>query len=388
MHELLLDLYACSSAPDRWPALLDRLCDHMQLRSAVVQLLEHEGDRSRPLWSMRDSYSLAHQREHDRVLNNDTNPRLRVVGGAGLAGRTIIDRDEELFPAGSAELEEIQRRRRALRFGANMGGVIQLGSGRILALVLHRSAEDDREMGEVEETQVRQLLPHVRQALELGDQLGAAALKADVLMDAGDRLGVGMVLCDGAGQVGWANPAARSILAASTAVREVAGRLRPVAPSDVVPFRALLDQAVGMPPDHPLQLTLGRADPETAVQVLAVGAQAALWFGDARAVVLLLCEPGRPLNLSPAAVAQLFGLSAAEARLTASLCDGLSLGDYARQRGISEGTARIQLKRALAKTGSPRQAELVRRVCASLAVCLSRPVQPPASGRQPARLAS
>jgi DNA-binding CsgD family transcriptional regulator len=41
--------------------------------------------------------------------------------------------------------------------------------------------------------------------------------------------------------------------------------------------------------------------------------------------------------------------------------------DFAAYRGIAEGTARMQLKSALSKTGVGRQADLVRQVCQSLA---------------------
>ena len=105
------------------------------------------------------------------------------------------------------------------------------------------------------------------------------------------------------------------------------------------------------------------------VQVVAVGARpnppGGLGAGPS-GMLLLLRQPGRPPKISPESVAQLFGLSTAEACLTAALCEGLSLTDYAAAKGISVGTARIQLKRALAKTQSHRQSELVRRVCASL----------------------
>jgi len=388
VQDLLLDVYACSSAPERWPAVLDQLCDRMSLRSAVIQLLDYRGGRSKPIWSIRDSYSSAHHQEHDRVLNNDSNPRLRAGMGRRIAGPVVISRDEEIFPAGSADLREIQRRRRALRFGANLGGVIECSANRCLALVLHRPAEDHRELGREEEALVGELLPHLRQALDLGERLGAARGTADLLINAGAMLGVGMVLCDGEGRIAWANPSAQSILDTSPAVRQVAGGVRAMAPNDGVPLRALLRRAAEGDSRQPLQLTLGRMEAESAVQVMAMGAgPSAQPGGEDGAVVMLLCEPGRPLNLSPASVAELFGMSPAEARLTAGLCDGLSVGDYARQRGISQGTARIQLKRALAKTGAPRQAELVRRVCLSLAASLSRQYVGAAADRSPARLA-
>lgn len=375
MQELLLDLYACSSSPDRWPLALDHLCRYMSVRSAVIQVLDYRAGILHPICDMRDSYSLTHQKDHDRILNNESNPRLRIHPTHNLVGQVAIERDEEIFPAGSPELKEIQRRRQMLEFGPNLSGIIEISPGRFLALILHQPATADQQMGQEEEMLTEQLLVHLRQAVQIGGQLQAAALRADLLMEAGDALGAGLVLCSDAGLILWSNSAGRAILRRSPALHDVAGHIRAVHPGDSAALRSLLAQAAAETGEHPPQLTLGRTELETSVQVMALGLRSSSAYGArdmSRTVALLLREPGRPLNISPAAVASLFGMSTAEARLTAGLCDGLSLRDYAQQRGISEGTARIQLKSALAKAGCPRQAELVRRVCTSLAVRLTQ----------------
>jgi DNA-binding CsgD family transcriptional regulator len=56
---------------------------------------------------------------------------------------------------------------------------------------------------------------------------------------------------------------------------------------------------------------------------------------------------------------QALGLSSAEAQLAAALAQGTSLKTYAEASGITEGTARVQLKSVFARTGTHRQAELV-----------------------------
>ena len=82
-------------------------------------------------------------------------------------------------------------------------------------------------------------------------------------------------------------------------------------------------------------------------------------MGQSDSVMLLLTNPlmASPISASEASIC--FGLTDAEARLSVALCEGVSVAEYAHARGISEGTARIQLKRALAKTDSRRQSELV-----------------------------
>jgi DNA-binding CsgD family transcriptional regulator len=55
-----------------------------------------------------------------------------------------------------------------------------------------------------------------------------------------------------------------------------------------------------------------------------------------------------------------FGLSSAEARLARALCHGDSLEDYARDEGLRLPTVRTQLSATFKKTGTKRQAALVR----------------------------
>jgi DNA-binding CsgD family transcriptional regulator len=68
------------------------------------------------------------------------------------------------------------------------------------------------------------------------------------------------------------------------------------------------------------------------------------------------------------ALIQLYGLTAAEARLTAALVNGERLEDYAVRQRISINTVRTQSKQIFAKTGLSRQADLIREVLANPAL--------------------
>lgn len=70
------------------------------------------------------------------------------------------------------------------------------------------------------------------------------------------------------------------------------------------------------------------------------------------------CQP-RDLRIAPGRLESLFGLTAAEARAAAALCEGLEPAAIAQQAGVQPNTVNAHLKRALAKTGTRRQAALV-----------------------------
>ncbi len=81
-------------------------------------------------------------------------------------------------------------------------------------------------------------------------------------------------------------------------------------------------------------------------------------FQNARAV-LMLVDPDEQAEPLEAVLRQAFGLTRSEARIAVGLARGLDLQDIADARGISVGTARVQLRNLFAKTGTHRQAELV-----------------------------
>ena len=97
------------------------------------------------------------------------------------------------------------------------------------------------------------------------------------------------------------------------------------------------------------------AFPQTLATAFGLGP---LWAEPLFAVVLLSTRDVQAT--AGAAAHRRLGLTAAEARLTAKLLQGLSLADAASALTISTHTARTQLKSIFAKTGVRRQSELLR----------------------------
>jgi DNA-binding CsgD family transcriptional regulator len=82
-------------------------------------------------------------------------------------------------------------------------------------------------------------------------------------------------------------------------------------------------------------------------------------------VAVFVIDPARATDPSVAQLRQQFGLTAAEAGLACEVVKGFGLVECAGRIGISQATARTHLHRVFEKTGTKRQAELVRKVLAS-----------------------
>jgi DNA-binding CsgD family transcriptional regulator len=97
--------------------------------------------------------------------------------------------------------------------------------------------------------------------------------------------------------------------------------------------------------------------PPVLIRILPIEAAARSPFLGARALLMLL-DLGQRSAPPPGLLAQVFGLTAAEAKLASLLGAGESVERAAERLGISPLTARTQLKAVFSKTDTHRQAEL------------------------------
>jgi DNA-binding CsgD family transcriptional regulator len=86
---------------------------------------------------------------------------------------------------------------------------------------------------------------------------------------------------------------------------------------------------------------------------------------DGRLVAVFVADPARAADPAAEHVRLQFGLTAAEAVVACEIVKGQGIRECARAIGISETTARTHLHRIFEKTGTKRQAQLVRKVLAS-----------------------
>lgn len=90
-----------------------------------------------------------------------------------------------------------------------------------------------------------------------------------------------------------------------------------------------------------------------------------------------ITDPERPQETPAELLQRLYGLTPAEAKLTAQLVSGKNIQEAKHALSISENTARSQLKAVFEKTGARRQAELIKTVMESpVWAGLTTPVRP------------
>jgi DNA-binding CsgD family transcriptional regulator len=106
--------------------------------------------------------------------------------------------------------------------------------------------------------------------------------------------------------------------------------------------------------------------------------------GGAGALVLVR-DPADLPTLSGDALHGLYGLTPAEARVATRIARGQTVGSIAGSLGVRRATVRTQLQQALLKTGTHRQADLVRLLLAGTTGLAAEDAAPTAAGSRPSR---
>lgn len=370
LSTLLLNLYDCPRNAGRWPQVLDGIRERLRVRSAAVQILSTATSRVTVRWVARDSESQANRGHHDPFIAGDENPRLRVAPPRSSFAKLFM-RDDDYFQAGNRELAHLHQRLADLGLGSCLSAGVCLSPEESLVLVLHRDLKDRGHFSDRDEALVMAVMPHIRQAISLSDQLQAARGHNHELRQAIDRLSFGLVLCDEDAKPSWVNNAAERAFRDQDALWLTQGRLTGASAPQTQALRRTIAEAAreataNRSREHCLLL---KARDGSGLQVMIVRLQRESSVGTRKGssqMLVLFSRAGATPMLPPALVGALFALSPAESRLAVALCQGHTVNEYAATHGVSVGTARFQLKQVLAKTQAPRQSELVRRVCTSV----------------------
>lgn len=246
-------------------------------------------------------------------------------------------------------------------------------SAEVAILGLHR-APTQEPFGPDELALLARLAPQLGRAARVERALRRARREAAVARAALDALADAILVVDGRGRVLALNAAAGACMEAGDPVRLRDGRLGARDPGEDALLRRLVAAAAAPAGARGGAAHLTRADGGEGggggggalvalVAPLAAGSPLGGDAGGDPAALVILSDPAAaPSPSLGRTLVQAFGLTPAEARLTAALAAGRSLKEAAALRRVTHETARTQLRAVLAKTGARGQADLARLV--------------------------
>ncbi|WP_132254426.1 helix-turn-helix transcriptional regulator [Methylobacterium segetis] len=223
------------------------------------------------------------------------------------------------------------------------------------------------------------LTAHLQRAAKIYLRFAEVRRDGAISSEALDQLTAGVVLFDGRGAVLRMNRVADEIIREADGLVLRADGLGCASPIDTARLRRLVAEAASLGPgtgfDGGGALPLSRPSGKRPLTAFVAPLRPTSFeSGEARfSSVMFVTDPERRAELPVEAVQRSLQLTRQEAALTVALAQGADLKAASRSLGISTNTAHTHLTRALAKTGTHRQAELVGLVYrTALAMCWNR----------------
>ena len=233
------------------------------------------------------------------------------------------------------------------------------------------SMSRDAESGMVDETMRERLaliVPHVRRAIQIGKAIEFRQAEAATFMDVLDGLSVGLFLVDAGGRIMHANAAGSDMLGSGDLLRSVGGRL---VAGDAQVEQSLRETAAAAATGDddggsasvvvPLR---ARGDERYVAHMLPLGGGARQRAGEAYAAAAALFVRKAELQYPspPEVISKIYDLTPAELRVLLGIVEIGGVPEVAAAFGIADTTVKTHLGRLYAKTGTGRQADLVKLV--------------------------
>ena len=226
--------------------------------------------------------------------------------------------------------------------------------------------------GLVDSQELARLLPHVERSLELSWRFARERSARHALLDVLDQLPTAIVVVDAEASPVMVNAAAEGILATRDGVLISGKRLEALWHVERARLAQLIASACGANDGAAVSagghLTVTRPSGLRPFLVMVSPLPRGYCHGagqQRRVAAVLIKDPQAQPHGSAESrreIARLYELTRAEERLLDLILDGSQLFEAAAHLGVSRNTARTHMKRIYAKTGTRRQAELVRRL--------------------------
>ena len=215
---------------------------------------------------------------------------------------------------------------------------------------------------------MRLIVPHLRRAVQIGNQVDHGKAEAALFGDTLDGIAAGLFLVDANGRILHANASGHALLARGVVLRAYGGKLVSNDASAEQELYRVLD-AVGGEQVVPgadtvaVPLTARQGEHYVAyVLPLTSGVRRRAGAGYAAAAAVFVQRALLNVPSPQDAIAKLYKLTPMELRVLFAIVQVGGVPEVAAMMGSSSSTIRTHLRRLFSKTGTDRQADLVKLV--------------------------
>jgi len=362
MLSLIRHVYGAAADETQWPSVLEHLAD--EYHGGVAGLQYRTGLDGQVSSSKFVRFDPALQRTYSTYFST-RNPWTRISQPLFQPG--FVYTPESMLPLSQLERTEfydgILRPAGVVHcFGAC---VFRRGDD-VLSFTVVRSRRNGPYDADELNT-VRPILPHLRRAVEVNERLAGLARTRASVADGLDCLQHGVVVVNRRGQVVFANRTARAIVALHDGLTIAADGLIPASREERLRLRALLDESVRTTAGDGFSgggaMAVARPSMKRPFLLLVAPLKLPLEHEAASGMsTVFISDPEAQVESIDELVRRLYGLTTMEARVANAFAASGSLDQTAERLRLSRETVRWHLRHIYRKTGTNRQAALLKRL--------------------------
>jgi DNA-binding CsgD family transcriptional regulator len=354
-------IYEAAAAPDCWPAALQAAADVFGDVGANLTFAQHEGNHI-PIVSPSLASGIADY--NTKWWRHDIRTQRALARGLFMLTNEVVS-DLDILSLDEVETHPFYTEFLA-SFDIKWFASVMISPSPDIAAGLTIQRSGSKPSFSPEEKATLQILGrHAERALRLGIQLIDADVTNDNLQAILARLGLGVLLLNGEGEIILANAEAQRLIdEGSLAIARQQLVLN--GPAERRQFNEMVEAMVAGGPDlvpGPRPLLLQQPDMQRSLVAYLLPARSRTGHAAYEAlaqvkVIMLVIDPRTHQTPDPALVRDLLGLTLGEARVAALVASGKRPREASAALGVSEETVRTVLKRVFSKVGVSRQSEL------------------------------
>lgn len=370
----LIDLvYAAAADPEAWPAALDAIAEALQARAMSLTIADPTGGSAPIVVAPRSDPQWLRVYAERWAMSNVVRERGYSLPLGAVYGFEDLDVPREVFERSDFYNEFWAPQR--LNFA--LITLTAKDAEAISAAGFYRATADGPFDATAKQL-LRRLGPHLRRAVSLSLRLGQSEMRRDSMVAMLDGLSHGALMVDARGRVLFANAPAEALLTEESSLRLRDGVLATRGASTTAALFKLIAGGLGG------NLCVTAPDGATLELEVMPVPRKTQWSAQRPAAFVLVRSPKAAVLPSYQQIQSLFGCTRAQALLARELLHGDGIPAAAARLGVSRSTARTHLLELFHKTGTNRQAELVRLILQRLpygeAARGAAPPQPPTTG--------
>lgn len=353
LPDLIRLVYQAAADAKLWPVLLDRLTDALGAEACAAsvydpatQFYSYVAPRTDPEWQ---------QKYLDRWVHSNFLWQRSIHKPVGelWCFDTFIPRDE--FERTEFYNEWWRPQGMEVALGTNV-----LREGSASGVVTFYRSRERGEFGSDAMRTFAALVPHLQQAVQLQLHLTETGIQRDGSVEMLNRLEQGALLVDRDARILFANAAADAMLNDGAALCAKDGRLRTRRPAETEALHRLIFACESATGSGGLLGVAREGRWPLSLLVTPLKAELSWLVRERPAAIVFIKDPEQVTKPSAEHLRQLFGLTHAEAVVALEMLEGDGLSAAAERLQLSLATVRTHRLRVFEKTGTSRQAELVR----------------------------